>query len=317
MPITLITGTPGAGKTLRAVERLRAAVGSRPVYVCGIEGLTIPGVLPLADPHTWADLPDGSLVVVDEAWRHYPRNKPGTPPIPPVANLAEHRHRGFDFIIVTQGPTQIDTFVRSLVSEHEHVSRRFGTHHASVWRWGAAVTDVNGSGERAKALQVEWRYPKDVFELYKSASLHTVKRRIPFRVLLFPVLAVAVLGTLGYWILRDPAEAAAVKEEQRTPVALPGTVAPSPQGKRSYATPEEWIAAHTPRVPTMPWSAPIYDGLSPSELPIPMCVINHDKGTCICRTEQGTRYDLPGSICRRIAFEGLYNPYKRATPSRG
>lgn len=36
-----------------------------------------------------------------------------------------------------------------------------------------------------------------------------------------------------------------------------------------------------------------------------------DDGRCSCMTEQGTRYAMDKKICRSIAANGVYNPYRR------
>lgn len=35
-----------------------------------------------------------------------------------------------------------------------------------------------------------------------------------------------------------------------------------------------------------------------------------DDGRCSCMTEQGTRYEMDKKICRSIAANGVYNPYR-------
>ena len=63
--LTLITGVPGSGKSLRAVYELKKALDAgRPCY-SDIEGLNMPGVLPA--PDDWRTTPEGSFIVYDEA----------------------------------------------------------------------------------------------------------------------------------------------------------------------------------------------------------------------------------------------------------
>src|SRR5687767_10170888 len=123
MPIKLITGLPGAGKTLRAVYLARQAIKQgRPVFVYNINGLQPFGWHPLEDLNEWEKLPDGSLVIADEVQDVWKQRGFGDP-IPPVQALSKHRHRGFDFVLLTQNPTFMDTYVRKLVNGHEHLIR--------------------------------------------------------------------------------------------------------------------------------------------------------------------------------------------------
>ncbi|WP_100097333.1 zonular occludens toxin domain-containing protein [Xanthomonas campestris] len=71
--IYLVTGMPGNGKTLYAVEFIKKAVEKgRKVYT-DIKGLTLAGIEPA--PDDWRTLPDGSLVVYDEAHKRFPAFK--------------------------------------------------------------------------------------------------------------------------------------------------------------------------------------------------------------------------------------------------
>ncbi|MGL4565407.1 zonular occludens toxin domain-containing protein [Aeromonas veronii] len=74
--ITLITGRPGSGKTLLAVEMIRDNANGeriRPLFA-NIDGLAYDRLrcFPLEDPTTWPDLPAGSIVVIDECQKLMP-----------------------------------------------------------------------------------------------------------------------------------------------------------------------------------------------------------------------------------------------------
>ncbi|PPV04807.1 zonular occludens toxin, partial [Xanthomonas axonopodis pv. vasculorum] len=66
--ISLLTGLPGSGKSLRIIQAIRYLMDKGAhVYVCNIDGISVPGTTPWADPHKWQDLPAGSILFVDEA----------------------------------------------------------------------------------------------------------------------------------------------------------------------------------------------------------------------------------------------------------
>ena len=195
MAISLTTGLPGHGKTLRTiveVEERRVSEGRR-VYQHGIPELTLDW-FELEDPRKWYELPEGSLIIIDEAQKVFPVRPSGSAVPKHVSEFETHRHRGLDIVLITQHPNLIDAHVRKLVERHQHVMRPFGHSYAVVFEW-QVCTDPNRSGVQKQALKSRWRYPKKAFEYYKSASKHTVKKRLPGKVILLPILG-AALGIL-------------------------------------------------------------------------------------------------------------------------
>lgn len=83
--ITLITGTPGASKTLNAIDLVLndPAFQERPVYVYNIE-LLAPGealgwqTLDLEQAKAWYDLPHGAVIILDECQDLFPRRNSAT-----------------------------------------------------------------------------------------------------------------------------------------------------------------------------------------------------------------------------------------------
>jgi len=74
--LTAISAPPGSGKSLWCVELLETTVRKNPnrMIFTNIIGINIPGVLPITsstnNPFDWRDLPDGALIVFDEAHEH-------------------------------------------------------------------------------------------------------------------------------------------------------------------------------------------------------------------------------------------------------
>ena len=202
--ITIRTGLPGAGKTLFTVHDYiaRPPLGSAPVrevYVSGIDLVpdSVP-FIPLDEPTRWMDCPAGSLVIIDEAQRFF-RNRPPGAPVPDyVAALETHRHLGIDLVLVTQDPMLIDKHVRRLAGEHFHAKRTFGLSSITMYRWQRCVDDPLDFHTKKEAEKVRRKYPKKIYKCYKSAEIHTVKRKIPFRVwATFAVLL--ALGPIGWF----------------------------------------------------------------------------------------------------------------------
>lgn len=312
MPITLVTGLPGHGKTLYTLARWKseAEKDGRPVFHNGIRGLKVPGWQEWK-PEEWEQLPSGALLVIDECQFVFPVRGRGQPP-EWIEKLATHRHLGLDFVIITQNPMLMDPFVRRLVDRHFHVVRKFGTHFATIHEFVNGCND-NVHKSRKDAIRHEWRYPKDVFEWYESAEVHTVKRRLPakFWVLLASPLVFAALAYTAYTRLNPDAQVKRAEESigvQGGPKLSDGSSAP---GQHSAAVPkpmtrEEYLAAYTPRLPGFPHTAPVYDDVTkPTQAPYPAACISSAK-KCECYSDQGTQLMMDDHTCRSIAKGGFY-----------
>lgn len=202
--ITLITGVPGAGKTLYCVDEILtpAVESGRVVYVDGIPDLLLEHQVS-PDPLQWPDwAPDGALIVIDECQRIWRPEAASRAPHESIAQLETHRHRGLDFVILTQHPNLIHSNVRRLVGRHIHLRRTsLGVY---LYEWSECVTP--DSSWKNALVKTKWSHPKRSFGKYKSAEIHNkVKFRIPRSVFVlgFSVLSIIGLGTyLGRSILQ-------------------------------------------------------------------------------------------------------------------
>jgi len=313
--IKFVTGLPGAGKSLRAVQLIaEAREKGRNVYVCGLDGLSPElGCEIIESPNDWESLPDGCLVVIDEAQKWWPQRRAGDAP-PFIRALSEHRHHGFDFVIVTQHPSMVDKYVRTLCGEHEHILRQFGMQASKLVTWQECFDDPQSQATRDRGTAVVWRYPKHLYAMYKSATMHTVKPRIPFRMKAIPVL-VLVVAALGVYAFSTIAEFGSQDQlDAVTASAGVAAVGEAPGGssraRPKHLTVEDYVAMQMPRIAAQPWSAPIFDDREPSSEPELYCIASETL-KCICHTEQGTRYQLEARECLRIVHGGgTYNPFR-------
>lgn len=352
MPITSFTGKPGNGKTALMIEHLMAEAkkAERPLWAAGIDGLQ-PGLASiLNDPKEWNAvkqgetctchdtedssacdahvIPNGSLIYIDEAWKWFGHlhnaQRQATPSH--VLGLAEHRHRGIDFVWTFQQPNQIYPFARGLMADHYHVVRRFGTAMIDVFKWEELNEDVKSNSMRENAQRTTRTLPKASFGAYKSAEVHTIKPKIPWKVIAVPVflLAACLLGWLAYTKLKPDALAAKYGGGSPTSgAAAVGDAAVPASGNtapKTYTTPIDYARAHLPRFGPMPWTAPVYDDRQVTADPQLYCMASgqgedangvHQDYSCICLTEQGTTYEIGQGQCRTLARRGpIYNPYK-------
>jgi len=340
VPITCITGTPGAGKTLSALEELLNEIGvewrgksveqireaiqskvTRPVYVCNVRGLR-PGLFEeIDDPFGWEELPDGSLILVDEAWEFFGKHLRNNDD-PRVLNFAKHRHRGFDWIITTQAVSQLSPFMRDLLGRHVHVTRKFGTETTYRYEWPHTHDNANSQTAKSQAIETMWRYPHEIFALYESATLNTIKRRIPKKIVIALVVGalsfVAIPGafvmlwdTLGGDAVAAPTQAATARDGEARSAA---STEPS-GGDGETLTPEEYAYLRAPRVDADPASAPLYDRFEVQDYPRMFCMISGDQAveriSCRCRTQQMTPILVDDRVCIHVARNGMWDPRLR------
>lgn len=150
--------------------------------------------------------------------------------------------------------------------------------------------------------------------------MHTVKRRIPFRLAIIPALLVA-LPLVLWWGWRSyhgigspsPATASMITAPGAVPV-LSSSSTPGQGSRPQFRTIEDYAQWHVPRIASMPWSAPWHDQSQPVAQPDIYCVQTEVK--CQCYTEQITRLSVPLLECIQVAKFGVYNPYRRPQERR-
>lgn len=323
--ITLITATPGGGKTAFAVHEFiqKAADSGRAVLVYNIPDLTVPHE-PLPPVADWAEsrpsdadptvevsrfkLPQGALVVIDECQEVF-RVRPSGSKVPAhVSAFERHRHQGLDFVLITQEPALIDSHVRKLVGRHIHI-RATGLGRYQ-YEWPATMENPDKNFRQAP-VKLKWKLPKAAFGKYKSASLHVKPvRRVPTAAYLLGACAFLIAG--GGWYAyqsisakMNPAPVASVAKPDQP---ASGGVVPLPD-RPAQPVVGVTVAEFTPRLNGRPESAPLYDGVRVvKSLPVVAgCVAMRSR--CTCFTDQGTDAGLNGDQCRAWLENPPFNPY--------
>lgn len=324
--ITLITGLPGHGKTLFALWwiKQKAEKEQREVYYHNIKDLTLPWHA--FDAEKWMDLPDGSIIVMDEAQYAFEK-KPNGAKLPDYYKLlAEHRHHGFDIFLMTQHPTLIDNFVRQLVGQHYHGVRKFGLERSTIYEWSSANPAPQNPSSQKSAVPMKWTFPKEVYAYYKSAEVHTVKRAIPMKIFLAIGLVIGVL-VAGYWALDryqhrnekpkpDVTTTNAAHGDAVAAHSLPGKASPQGGVFDPIADAKRYIEQQTPRVAGLAYTAPKYDEITqPVRAPVPAACVQigtprDEKGvSCKCYSQQGTPLDVPFNMCMGFARNGWFQDF--------
>lgn len=336
--IYLYTGTPGAGKTLFTLRDLydawekesRAkAKGesadpnewrkyARPVYVHRVKDLAVPGWNVLDDGTKWPELPDHSIILIDECHETFPVRPNGSQVPEHVLRLADHRHRGIDLWLVTQHPMEVDTALRRRVNEHSHIVRRFGSKRVAFYSWGSTCDNPDKS--RKSGFKRERSYPTEVYTWYKSAEAHTVKFRLPREAWYF-MAAALLIPLLGYALLQVMYRLGLKKEEKLENVvtlakdngAPPGQTSPLPARRSAAESNADYLAAMVPRVAGLPHTAPAYDRLTQAvRVPIPAACIE-SKSACRCWSQSATPLPVDDSVCRQIVRGGFYVAFETDT----
>lgn len=310
-PITLVTGLPGAGKTLFSLAEF--AVGKLQVYQAGVPGCA----LPEWKPEEWQEMPSGSTLVVDEAQDFFPPKSPtGEPPSHYVLNRI--RHKALALVLITQHPNNLDARVRRLVGRHVHVVAAFGSDAAVVYEW-RGVGDVDNRSYDG-ATRSAFKYPKEVYKLYKSADAHRPKQKAPFKVRAIPYViagVVLLLGVGGWVVFRGVsgaahgplASAGAGAAGSGSVIGDPSRFVRSGGNREVPLTAAEYAASFKPRVAGLDYSAPRYDQVTkPVRAPVPAACVS-DAKRCKCYTQQATPLDVGDAMCRQIVAGGYFKDF--------
>jgi zona occludens toxin len=313
MPVSLFTGLPGSGKTatlVKAIIDLTAKEPGRPIFQMGINGLKEGLAIPLTEEqlHKWWELPAGSIICIDECQED--GSNPDQPislmpkdrgaPAPWVQRITKVRHAGMDFLLTTQNPATMSAYVRRLVDRHVHsVMRARGVRQ--TFEWQRCIDDPDNRREKKNAEMSFAGLPKEVFGLYKSSSLHTMKVRTPRKFYYMGALGVLAL-VLAVLIPYRLHKATHEDLKAATSGLVPAAAVNETMRANDYA---KWVR---PRVAGIPWTAPMFDGLKVSTQPRMFCIAVDD-GRCSCLTEQGTKLVVAAPVCRSVASAGIYNPF--------
>ena len=314
--ITLITGVPGAGKTLNTIKWVSENYGDdRQIYYRGIAGLTLDWVeLSDEEAKEWYTLPKGAVIVIDEAHQVWPMRSPSAKLPEGVSRMDTHRHGGYDIFLITQMPKRLDFQARSYVGLHHHYERAFGWESTRRMEWQECVDDPKDYHRRQEAQISRVNFDKKYYEKYKSAEVHTVKKRVPKKAiwLLGAVAFTATAAVIAYDSVTSRSE---MPEETRETEEFDSTQwepisVGSPPGQTSDSFDISYSQRWTPRIPDVPWSAPAYDELTTvKSYPRPQCVHFEVKDVCQCYTQQATPLEISYPSCMQIVHGGYFNPF--------
>jgi zona occludens toxin len=317
--INLITGLPGNGKTLYAIAYVKdwSEREKRPVFYAGIKDLKLDWTE--IDPAKWFECPPGAIIVIDECQTLF-RPRTISKEVPDyVSKLETHRHQGVDLVLITQHPMLADTALRRLAGNHKHVVRKFGTQSATIHEWYSVKDNCDKKAGRADSNKHHWVFPKSIYEFYKSAEVHTVKRNIPKKIYFLALAPLFIIFVIFYMYKFIDRRAHPDQNKQTSS----GQIIPNPSfvrneggnAKSSYkdavSDAKQFVFERTPRVNGLAYTSPRYDELTkPDAVPVPAACIKSSRG-CNCYTQQATPLIVEKSFCENVVAHGFFEDFPR------
>lgn len=281
-----------------------------PIYQCGIRDLLLPhepvDSESIKDWYKW--IKKDTVLVIDEAQKHF-RARPAGSAVPKhVQELEEHRFHGAHIVMITQGVHLIDTNVRALVNFHYHYENTFLGRYE--WAW-MKLGDPTSKASRAEARKTKKPYPKDVFQYYHSAESHLkVKSKIPAFVKIAAVLVLAVPVLIWQAVKHFPSTES-LKGKAAPVASASGQIASGQIVSGVMSTKTVNLEQFQPVIEGRPETAPIYSSLRQvvSMPRVASCVATVSK--CFCYSQQGTRlYEITADRCRQnLELGNQFDPY--------
>lgn len=358
----LRTGLPGAGKTLNAIREIDLEhqpdpenpllrlhrdpdapdLPPRTIYYYGIPDVKLDRLksrwVEFHTPEQWFDLPDGSVIVIDEAQRVF--GNEGTRARPEkITRFETHRHQGLDIHLITQHPSLLAPAVRKLVGKHINFIRPYGR-NKGIFRheYEFCIDNPEKRSYFKQAQEEKVKLDPAYFGTYKSSTIHTHKPTTPGYMKMIPlyaagfILPLAFIGGLLWWFIsgvEDEKEALRAQEsDQQAPEISPGKpLSASVARSDSHKSTDEYIEDRTPRITTLPASAPRYDELTkPRDFPRLHCTYSTDERVverfrkvgqvasidgkdtaCQCYSQQGTRIATDVAFCVDVVTNGIFD----------
>lgn len=310
--MSLITGMPGNGKTLYAVDLIYKARKKGQAVYSDIRGLKIEGVMPI--PDDWRDCPPGCLIVYDEAHQRFPSYKgKGRSPNELVRVMDEHRGKyGLDMVFITQWPDKMDGELFRLVGEHLHLNRAMGLQKASVVKFSRATMNPYSASARKGCDEELWDYPQARYLDYDSSINHTgahkfqLPKKVKNALITAPIALLVLWGFFAFmqrqFVGGAEKERSGAEPTQSAPATNPQAFVPiSPSDSKDISL-----------TPGMGLHSPIRTAAVPT---LAGCVAS-DRG-CRCFNVEGYQIDMAERECRSTLDQPLpFNVYHAYSQGR-
>lgn len=260
------------------------------------------------NPKSWVDLPNQSVIVMDEIHHYWPTRTRGDVP-PELEAISTHRHTGKDLILITQDFANVDVFIRRMMNYHTHFEFAGANRIACFKR--KKYIETSNPFEKKAADKSLLKRPTHLYGCYYSTELDTNNNKLSKKARNGFILAgVSIVVFLLVVFIAFPMVFNFFWPDD-TPQESSPPAAAAEQTNVIGSGPSA-INVYQPAYDVYPWTAPIYkDSLTPASYPSLMCFVATD--TCTCLTQQSTVYAIDDTSCRLIATNGLFDPH-RADP---
>lgn len=259
------------------------------------------------NPKDWVELPNQSVVVMDEIHHYWPTRTRGDVP-PELEAISTHRHTGKDLVFITQDFANVDIFIRRMMNYHTHYEFAGADRVACFKR--KKYIDISNPFDKKAADKSLPKRPVHLYGSYYSTERDTnnnnLSKGAKNGLILGAVSIVAFLlvlfigGPYLYSQFFGESEPTEAKVKAATTITDTTTQTTGPKDFNAMA--------YQPSFDAMPWSAPLYNNaLQPSSYPDLMCFVVADN--CQCVTQQSTVYVMEKSHCESIASNGLFDPH--------
>jgi len=309
----------------------------RTIYT-NIADLKLVQCRPLPPDCDWRTTPQGSYFVIDEAQLIPIFSDETTKADPIVKELTIHRHKGYDFLFITQEPSFVHKYIRKLASLHIHLVNIFGWEQSMRMEWSVVQDSPNAIKSIARAENISrWKFPTHVYNLYKSSTMHTRKKRMPKKLVLFVALAIIFFLIAIFLLFNGATKSPLISAITGNPIATEETKKNEPKPTQAdksnplqlpISSPTDTTqvqnknesAASAPVVDSVASSEPTYDvsdpfGFKPNVTPN---VVNSrtfsgcfcTKNSCSAYDQQGTKIDgIDKKVCKDLIQDSSRRPF--------
>lgn len=335
--IYLITGVLGTGKTAMVVNMIldnyeglfkyKADDGTeidRPLYFCHIDSLDRRKFKAhelteeqIQEKCLHEIVPNGSVVIVDEADYTYPVRSASREVPMYIKRLKEIRHDGITLILMTQHPSMIDRYIRNLVGKHIHLERKqVGTKR---YEWLRCEESLN-SASFSQATSTFYKPDEKAFKYYKSAEMHIgfqKKKHWAFYALPLLILLVAwaVWTSVSRFTPKQPDSNQVIQGQQQIQQPIIPDSYNIDLKKDSVSSASEPMGSkiqhYVPKIADLPETKPIYDDVRKVvNMETVSACVKSDK-SCNCYTNQGTLLNVSDYSCQMYIKNGIFDRYRQ------
>lgn len=269
----------------------------RTIYT-NIANLRLSQARPLPKDMDWRLTPQGSYFVVDECQLIEIFSEESRKIDPIVKDLTIHRHKGYDFLFITQDPSFVHKYIRKLASLHIHLVNIFGWEQSMRMEWSTVQEVPNAARSLIRAENISrWVFPKHIYKLYQSTTIDTRVKRIPKK-LVITVVAALILFIVAFFMFNSDSPLVRMMtgrsmqtEEVKKNEPTKPTNATQSSGSAAQPVPVSGIANNTQAEQTLPAS-----GSVPSDSANPLGVSNASESGLTTNSQPNYDPDDPYSF---------------------